>query len=153
MANTYHQLYIHAVFPVKYRKALIHPDWKPELQSVMGTVINDSGCSNIIINGTEDHIHCYFGLKPSVSLSVVIQQMKAKSSKWINESGYLSSRFEWQPGFGAFSYSRSQTNDVYEYIKNQDKFHQRVSFREEYVALLNKFGVEYDERFIFKDPV
>ena len=151
MANTYHQLYVQTVFPVKYRKALIHPDWKSELQAVIGNLINETGCKTLIVNGMEDHTHCFFGLKPSTSISDVMKSVKAKSSKWINESGYLGRRFEWQKGFGCFSYSHSHMDAVYQYIKNQEKHHQQLSFREEYIIMLEKFGVVYDDRYIFEE--
>ena len=151
MANTYHQLYVQTVFPVKYRKALIHPDWKSELQAIIGNLINENGCKTLIVNGMEDHIHCFFGLKPSTSISDVMKSVKAKFSKWINESGYLGRRFEWQKGFGCFSYSHSHMDAVYHYIKNQEKHHQQLSFREEYIIMLEKFGVVYDDRYIFEE--
>ena len=151
MANTYYQLYIHTVFPVKYRKALIHPDWKTGLQAVIGNLINETGCKTHIVNGTEDHMHCFFGIKPSISVSDVMKSVKAKSSKWINESGYLANRFEWQKGFGCFTYSYSHVDAVYHYIKNQEKHHHRISFREEYISMLEKFEVDYDERYLFKE--
>ena len=151
MANTYHQLYIQTVFPVKFRKALIHPKWKPELQAVMGNLINESGCKTLIVNGMEDHMHCFMGIKPSVRVSDVMKLVKARSSKWINESRYLASRFEWQKGFGCFSYSHSHVDAVYHYIRKQEKHHQRVSFRDEYISMLKKFGVNYDDRYIFEE--
>lgn len=151
MANTYHQLYIQTVFPVKYRKALIHPDWKSELQAVIGSLINETGCKTHIVNGMEDHMHCFFGLKSSISVSDVMKSVKAKSSKWINEKGFLINRFEWQKGFGCFSYSHSHVDAVYHYIKNQEKHHQRLSFREEHINMLEKFGIDYDERYIVEE--
>jgi REP element-mobilizing transposase RayT len=150
MANTYHKLYIQTVFPVKYRKALIHSDWKSELQAVIGNLINETGCKTIIVNGMEDHMHCFFGLKPSISVSEVMKSAKAKSSKWINEHGYLTNRFEWQKGFGGFSYSHSHVDAVYHYIKNQEKHHKRMSFWEEYTDILDKYGIDYDERYLFE---
>ncbi|MEX2464094.1 MAG: IS200/IS605 family transposase [Balneolaceae bacterium] len=151
MANTYHQLYIQTVFPVKYRKALINPIWEPKLLAVVGNLINETGCNTFIVNGVEDHIHCFFGLKPSLSVSEVMKTVKGKSSKWINESGFLPHRFEWQPGYGCFSYSRSHIDAVYQYIKGQKKHHRRLSFREEYINMLEKFGIKYDERYLFKE--
>jgi len=153
MANTYHQLYIQTVFPVKYRRALIQPGWKSELQSVIGNLINESGCKTIIVNGVEDHMHCFMGLKQSISVSEVMKSVKAKSSKWINDSGYLANRFEWQKGFGCFSYSHSHVDAVFHYIKDQEKHHQRVSFRDEYISMLKKFGVNYDDRYIFDELI
>lgn len=151
MANTYHQMYIQTVFPVKYRKAVILPQWKSDLQAVLGNLINETGCKTLIVNGMEDHIHCFFGLKPSLSVSQIMKSVKAQSSKWINERGFLTHRFEWQTGYGSFSYSHSQVDAVYRYIKNQQEHHKRISFREEYLKMLDKFGVKYDKRYLFHE--
>jgi len=153
MANTYHQIYIQTVFAVKYRKAVIHSKWKPDLLAVIGNLINETGCKTIIVNGVEDHMHCFFGLKPSLSVSEVMKSVKAKSSKWINESGNVSVRFEWQVGFGCFSYSKSHIRNVYNYINNQTVHHKRQKFRDEYISMLDKHGVDYDERYLFEDLV
>ncbi|MDX1641858.1 MAG: IS200/IS605 family transposase [Balneolaceae bacterium] len=139
MANTYYKMYIQTVFPVKYRKAMINELWRPGLQAVIGKLINETGCKTIIVNGVEDHIHCFFSLKPSVSLSEVMRSVKAKSSMWINESGFIEHRFEWQTGYGAFSYSKSQMDSVYQYIKSQEEHHKHMSFRDEYLKMLKKF--------------
>ena len=149
MANTFHQILIQTVFPVKYWDGVLDKNWREELFSVIGNLINETGCNAIITNGVEDHVHCFFGLKPSVSVSEVMKSAKAKSSKWINESGFLEHHFEWQPGFGAFSYSRSQMNRVYKYIMNQEKHHENQSFLDEYIEFLGKFEVTYDERYLF----
>ena len=153
MANTYHQMYIHAVFAVKYRAAVIEKNWKADLFAVIGNLINETECKTILVNGVEDHVHCFFGLKPSVSVSDVMKNAKAKSSKWVNESGLLKHRFEWQKGFGAFSYSHSHIDDVFKYIKNQEEHHKKESFRVEYIKMLEAFGVEYDEQYIFEDLI
>jgi putative transposase len=153
MPNSYSQLYIQAVFTVKYRNAVIEKEWKDQLMAVIGNLINETGCKNIIVNGVEDHVHCFFILKPSVSISDVMQSVKAKSSKWVNESKLILNRFEWQRGFGAFSYSKSHVKNVYHYIENQEAHHKNQSFREEYIEILNKFEVDFDERFIFEDLI
>jgi putative transposase len=153
MPNSYSQLYIQAVFAVKYRNAVIEKEWKDQLMAVIGNLINETGCKNIIVNGVDDHIHCFFILKPSVSISDVMQSVKAKSSKWVNESKLILNRFEWQRGFGAFSYSKSHVKNVYHYIENQEAHHKNQSFREEYIEILNKFEVDFDERFIFEDLI
>ena len=151
MANTYHQMYVQTAFPVKYRNALILPSWKSDILAVLGNLINETGCKTLIVNGVEDHIHCFFGLKPSLSVSQVMKSVKAKSSKWVNENNLMKHRFEWQKGYGCFSYSHSQVDAVYRYIKNQENHHKRMSFREEYINMLNKFGVKYDEQYIFNE--
>ena len=120
MPNTYVKLYVQTVFSVKYRNALIKEHFRKELHAVVGNLINETGCKTIIVNGVDDHIHCFFSLKSSISLSEVMKSVKAKSSKWVNESGFLEERFEWQRGFGGFSYSQSAISNVYKYIENQE---------------------------------
>ncbi|OXA70233.1 transposase [Flavobacterium branchiophilum] len=128
MANTYHQVYIQAVFAVKYRKAVLHKDWRKDVFAVIGKLINETGCKTIIVNGVEDHVHCFLGLKPTVSISELMKTIKAKSSKYINGNRLLSNRFEWQEGYGFFSYSQSHIKKVYNYVANQEKHHQKESF-------------------------
>lgn len=122
-----------------------------ELLGVIGNVINETECKTILVNGVEDHVHCFFGLKPKISVSDVMKNAKAKSSKWVNEGGLLKHRFEWQKGFGAFSYSHSHIDKVFKYIKNEEAHHKKETFREEYIKMLKAFGVEYDEKYIFED--
>lgn len=153
MANTYHQMYIQTVFAVKYREAIIQSVWKKDLFSVIGNLINETGCKTLIVNGVEDHVHYFFGLKPSVSISDVMKNAKAKSSKWVNESSLLPHRFEWQEGYSAFSYSRSHIDDVHKYIQNQEAHHSKRTFKEEYVDMLAKFEVTFDEKYIFTDLI
>ncbi len=153
MGNTYHQMYIQAVFAVKYRAALIQPEWKHRLFGVIGNLIKDTGCKPIIINGVEDHVHCFFGLIPSASVSNVMQNAKAKSSKWINESNLLERKFNWQNGFGAFSYSHSAIENVFRYIQNQEAHHKKEKFLDEYIGLLKQHEIEYDERYIFQELI
>ena len=153
MANTYSQMYVQTVFGVKYRKALLKESLKHETFAVLGNLINETGCKTIIINGMHDHVHCLIGIKPSLSVSNVMKSVKAKSSKWLNESNRLEHRFEWQPGFGSFSYSHSHLDSVIRYIRNQENHHKKMSFREEYIKMLGSFNIEFDERYIFHDPV
>ena len=152
MGNTYYQMYIQTVFVVKFREAVIAKAWRSRLFAVIGNLINETGCRVIIVNGVEDHVHCFFGLKPSISVSDVMKSVKAKSSKWINDSRFLDHRFEWQPGFGCFSYSRSHIKSVYHYIQNQERHHQKSTFRAEYKEMLDKYGVTYDEDYLFDEP-
>jgi REP element-mobilizing transposase RayT len=153
MANTYHQIYIQAVFAVKYREAVIIKDWRPKLLGVIGTLINETSCKTIAVNGVEDHIHCFLGLKPVVSISELMKAVKGKSSKYVNDHHLTKHRFEWQEGYGAFSYSHSHIDRVYKYIQNQEEHHRKQTFRAEYKDLLNKFKVPYDERYIFEDLI
>ena len=153
MANTYHQVYIQVVFAVKYREAVIAKEWKSILFGVIGNLINETGCKTIIVNGVEDHVHCFLGLKPTVSISELMKIVKAKSSKYINDHNLTKSRFEWQEGYGAFSYSHSQINVVYKYISNQESHHKKQNFKEEYLEFLEKFEVPFDERYLFEDLI
>jgi putative transposase len=131
MANTYHQVYIQAVFAVKYRAAVLDKEWRANVFSVIGNLINETGCKTILINGVEDHVHCFFGLKPTISISELMKVVKAKSSKYINDNKLLLNRFEWQEGYGAFSYNHTQVNTIFNYIKNQEKHHAKATFKEE----------------------
>ena len=149
MANSYHQIYLQAVFVVKYRNAVIRKEWKSKLLGVIGNLIIEKNCKPIIVNGVEDHVHCFIGLRPVVSVSELMKTVKAKSSKYINDHSLTQTRFEWQEGYGIFSYGQSQVDRVYKYIQNQEAHHQKQNFRDEYREFLRKFNVEFDEQYIF----
>lgn len=151
MANTYHQIYVQTVFAVKYRRAVISNDWKNRLFGVIGTLINETGCKTLIVNGVEDHVHCFIGLKPVVSASELMKTVKAKSSKYINDHNLTPQRFEWQEGYGIFSYGQSQVDAVYKYIQNQEEHHKKQAFLEEYKELLKLFKIDFDEQYVFKE--
>lgn len=151
MANTYHQIYLQIVFAVKYRNAVIDKAWRSQLLGVIGNLINEANCKTIIVNGVEDHIHCFVGLKPVVSVSELMKTVKAKSSKYINDHSLTANRFEWQEGYGVFSYHQSLVDTVFKYIQNQEEHHRMQSFSEEYLGLLKEFKVEYDEQYIFQE--
>jgi putative transposase len=151
MANTYTQIYIHIVFAVEGRQSLIDPKHNNELQKYITGIVSTQKHKLIAINNMPDHLHALVGLRPDASLSELVRDIKANSSHFVNEKGWVIGHFSWQEGFGAFSHSRSQLGAVIRYIENQQKHHARRTFREEYTALLDKFGVEYDRRYIFKD--
>lgn len=153
MANTYHQIYLQMVFAVKYRKAVIDKSWGSKVYGVIGNLINETKCKTIIINGVEDHVHCFVGLRPVVSVSDLMKTVKAKSSKYINDHSLTSQHFEWQEGYGVFSYGQSQVDRVYKYIQNQETHHKKQTFRNEYLEFLKKFKVEYDEQYIFQELI
>ena len=153
MANTYHQVYLQTVFAVKYRQALLRQEWRSRLLGVVGTLINDTSCKTIIVNGVEDHIHCLLGLKPAVRISDLMQSVKAKSSKYINDQRLTPVRFEWQEGYGVFSYSHSQIDAVFHYIKRQEEHHMKIPFKEEYIGMLRAFQVAYDPQYIFHELI
>lgn len=150
MANTYHQIYLQIVFAVKYRTALLEDSWKSKLFAVIGNLINENNAKTIIVNGVEDHVHCLITIKPTICISDLMKVVKAKSSKYINDNQLTQSKFSWQVGYGVFSYSQSQIDFVYKYINNQKEHHKKESFNKEYLNFLNKFNVQYDEKFIFE---
>lgn len=151
MSNTYLRLFVQFVFAVKYRKAKINVSWKNELYSYIAGVIKNNGHQVLAINGMPDHIHIFVSMNASESVSSLMKDVKGSSSRWINDRGFVTSRFEWQQGYGAFSYSRSAVNNVINYINNQEAHHNKKAFLEEYVNLLEIFGVEYDPQYIFKE--
>ncbi|MGN6248997.1 MAG: IS200/IS605 family transposase [Ginsengibacter sp.] len=153
MANTYSQVYVQLVFAVKYRNAVIEKKWSKQLYAVMGNLINETNCKTIIVNGMADHIHCFVGLKPSVSISDLMKIVKSKSSKFINDHHLTQQRFEWQEGYGAFSYSQTQIPAVFKYIENQESHHKNRTFRDEYLDFLEKYNIDYDERYILQEPI
>ncbi len=144
MANTYTQIHLQFVFAVKYREGLIQSRWKDELYKYITGIVQNHNHKLLAINGMPDHIHLLVGLRPSQSISELMQDVKGDSSKWINQNKLVKGKFEWQEGYGAFSYSKSQVPDVIRYIQNQELHHQKKTFAEEYLEFLNKFEIEYD---------
>jgi REP element-mobilizing transposase RayT len=138
------------VFAVEGRQNLIRHEHKDELQKFITGIVSGQGQKLITINNMPDQLHLLVGLRPDSSLSDLVRDVKAGSSKFINQKRWVAGRFSWQEGFGAFSYSRSQLGTVIRYIENQQEHHAKKSFREEYVALLEKFNVDFDQRYIFK---
>ena len=151
MANTYTQIHLQVVFAVRFRLAMIQPTWEGELHKYISGIIQSQDHKLLIINGMPDHIHVLFGLRPTQSLSDLMQDVKSSSSKWINERGFIAGRFEWQEGYGAFSYSKSQLSNVINYIKTQKEHHSGISFLKEYRSLLEEFEINFDDRYIFKE--
>ncbi|RTL56100.1 MAG: IS200/IS605 family transposase [Sphingobacteriales bacterium] len=151
MPNTYTQLHIQFVFAVKYRVALIHPDWKERLHQYITGIIQQNEHKLLQINSMPDHIHIFIGMRPNQSISSLVQNIKSESTKWIKENGFCKSPFTWQEGYGAFSYSKSHVPNVIHYIQNQEQHHQKKTFLEEYVEFLKAFEIDYDEKYIFKE--
>ncbi len=151
MANTYCQIYIQATFAVKYRDTKITTLFENDLHKVIGTLINNSGCKTILVNGVDDHIHCFFSLKPTVAISKLMQVVKSSSSRFVNENYVTYGRFEWQDGFGAFSYNHSQKENVFNYVKNQKSHHNTTTFLDEYKLLLDEFEIPYEHCYLFDD--
>ena len=149
MANTYTQIYIHAVFAVEGRQSLIAPEHKIEIYKYMTTTIQNQKNKVIAINGMPDHVHLLIGLNPDIALSDLVRDAKSAASSLINDKGWVRGHFNWQKGYGAFSYSKSQVSRVATYIEDQERHHAKRSFRDEYEVLLKKFDVEYDPRYLF----
>ena len=152
MANSYTQIHIQFVFAVKYRRTLISYEWKERLHQYIAGIFQQNRHKVLQINSMPDHIHIFIGMRPHQSISSLMQLVKSESSKWIEEQGFCSSTFAWQEGYGAFSYAKSQVNNVVRYIQNQEIHHRKESFLDEYRKYLSAFEIEWDERYIFKEP-
>jgi REP element-mobilizing transposase RayT len=150
MANTYTQIHIHSVFSVQNHLCLIGNQWKDELYKYITGIVRNNNHKLLAINGMPDHLHILLGMRPSQSLSELMQDIKGSSSKWINENKLIRGKFSWQEGFGSFSYSKSQLSQVIRYIERQQVHHKKKTFNEEYKEFMEAFGIEYDERYIFK---
>ena len=149
MANTFTQIHIHTVFAVQNRISLIKIDWQEQLYKYIITTIQKHGNKVLAIGGMPDHIHILFGLRPTQSLSSLMQEVKRDSSEWINKEKLIRGRFSWQEGYGAFSYSKSHIDKVVKYILNQKEHHQKRTFIDEYKKILEDLELEYDKRYIF----
>jgi len=147
--GTFTQLYIQIVFAVKYRDRLLHESFRTEVFKYISGIISNKEHKSIIVNGVSDHIHIFIGLNPKMALSNLIGEIKRNSSIFINEQKWIKGHFAWQEGYGAFSYSRLDIDNVYKYILNQEKHHKRKSFKHEYLSLLKQFNIEYDEKYLF----
>jgi REP element-mobilizing transposase RayT len=149
MANTYTQIHIQAVFAVRNRESLIQYHWKVELYKYITGILQGEGHKMLQINGMPDHIHILFGFRPTQSLSDLMKVVKAKSSKWINEHKIPNAKFNWQSGYGAFIYSKSEVPSVLRYIMNQEIHHQSKTFQEEYKEFLKENDIIYDNNYLF----
>lgn len=149
MPGTFSQIYIQVVFAVKHRDSLIHPSWEEELYKYITGIVTNKEQKMLAINGMPDHIHFLIGMKPSCCLSDLVREVKKASTQFIAEKKFSKFKFNWQEGYGAFSYSQSQMDSVVKYIMNQKEHHRKQTFREEYVDFLKKFEVEYKEEYLF----
>ncbi len=150
MPGTFSQLYIQIVFAVKGRENLVSKKWNTALYKYIAGILKGKDQKSIIVNGMPDHIHAFIGLRPAIAISDLVRDIKNNSSNFINDKKFVKGKFSWQDGYGAFSYSHSHVGKVYDYILNQEKHHQKTTFRQEYIALLNKFEVEHDEKYLFE---
>ena len=149
MPTTYSQIYIHLVFAVKYRQSLINESWETELYKYINGVIQNKGQIPLAINGMPDHIHILFIMKPNCCISDLVREIKKSTTELINDKKWLSSKFQCQNGFGAFSYSQSSLDNVKRYIENQKAHHAMKSFKKEYLDFLMMFEIDYNEQYLF----
>jgi len=153
MANSYSQISIQFVFAVKYRNTVILENWEIDLYKYITGIVQNKNHKMIAINGMPDHIHILVGLNTVQSIADLMRDVKANSSKWINENNITPEKFEWQTGYGAFSYSKSHVQRVVNYIKNQKQHHQKQTFLEKYKTYLEKFEIEYNKDFKFNELI
>lgn len=150
MANTYSQIYIQIVFAVKNRESLIKKENREELHKFITGIVSNREQKLLAIFAMPDHVHILVGMKPNIALSDLVRDIKAGSSKFINDSKWINGKFNWQEGYGAFSYSKSHLDNVIKYILNQEEHHKKQTFKEEYYSFLEKFEIEYDEKYLFE---
>lgn len=150
MPNTYTQLYIQFVFAVRARESLIAKEWKNELYKYITGIVQNNKCKMLAINGVADHIHIFIGYKPTIAIPDLVKDIKLASGSWINDKRLTKCRFNWQEGYGAFSYRLRDINEICRYIQNQEEHHQKRTFRDEYIELLKDFAIEYDEKYLFE---
>ena len=150
MAGTYSQIYIQIIFAVKYRQSLIHADWEEELYKYITGIVTNKGQKLLAINGMPDHIHIFIGMKPTCCLSDLVREIKKASNEFIEEKRFTKHNFQWQGGFGAFSYSYSSLDNVIRYIQNQKVNHRKKTFKEEYKEFLTLFQIEFKDEYLFE---
>jgi len=150
MANTFSQIYIQIVFAVSNRESLIKSDFKEELHKYIIRIVRNQHQKLISINGMPHHVHILIGLRPAMALADLVREIKADSANFINKRKLVHGRFSWQGGYGAFSYSHSQLDTIIRYTKNQETHHRRRSFKDEYLSLLKKFDIAFDDKYVFR---
>ena len=149
MPNTYSQLYIQIVFAVQGRKSLIKESIREELQKYISGIVSNHKQKLLAIYCMPDHTHIFLSMKPNMAISDLVRTIKSNSSSFLKNRNLLND-FSWQEGFGAFSYAKSQAKNVVDYVLNQAEHHRKRTFKEEYVEFLNKFEIDYDEKYLFE---
>jgi putative transposase len=150
MAGTFSQIYIQYVFAVKGRENCLQKPWREDVIKYIGGIIKGKNQKSIIVNGVADHVHVFVGLKPSMNISDLVRDIKNNSSNFINDQQFIKGKFSWQEGYGAFSYAHSQIDNVYQYILNQEEHHRKKTFKKEYIDFLQKFEIEFNEKYLFE---
>jgi REP element-mobilizing transposase RayT len=149
MANNYSQISMHLIFAVRYRESLILPEFRQTLFNYVYGIIVGKGQKSLAVNGMADHVHIFAGLEPTIYIPDFVRDLKSDSSTFINSHQLSPRKFHWQTGYGVFSHSRSQRDFVIQYILNQEKHHNKQTFKSEYIGLLKKMDIEYDSRYLF----
>mgnify|MGYP005861613417 CR=1 FL=1 len=149
MANTFSQIYLQFVFAVQNRKSMIPKEKKEELHKYMTALVQRRTAKMIAVHCMPDHTHLFVGYKPGYLISDFIKEIKVESNEFINDKMWTKGRFKWQEGYGVFSYSHSHIDRVAKYVLNQEKHHKKRTFRDEYLDLLTKFNIPYDEKYMF----
>jgi putative transposase len=144
MSHTYSSNRVHVIFSTKGRKMNLSDDLQPKLWGYMKGIAKNHGFEAVKIGGAADHVHALLVVPPAMPLAKAVQSIKGCSSKWLNDTGAAAGSFAWQEGYGAFSVSASQTDDVVAYIETQRKHHARRNYEEEFIELLRRYGISYD---------
>jgi putative transposase len=149
MANTFSQIYLQFVFAVKHRQSLIAREYKEELHKYVTGLVQNRKAKMLAVHCMPDHIHLFVGLKPVVLISDFVKEIKVESNEFINNKNWIKGKFSWQEGYGVFSYSHSHIDAVVKYVLNQEKHHQKKTFKQEYHQLLEKFEIPFEEKYLF----
>ena len=149
MAHTFAHILVHVVFSTKQRRPVLQSAFRDRLFAYMGGILRDLGAKPLMINGTSDHVHMLFSLPSTKSIAETMQLVKGRSTRWIHEQDDRSRSFAWQTGYASFSVSHSNLTAVRRYIADQEEHHRRVSFEDEFVSLLKKNEMEFDERYLW----
>jgi REP element-mobilizing transposase RayT len=152
MPNTFSQIYLQFVFAVQHRQSVIPKEHKEELHKYITGLVQNRKAKMLAVNCMPDHIHIFVGFKPTILISDFVKEIKVESNEFINNKKWVKGKFSWQEGYGVFSYSHSQIDAVIKYVMNQEARHQKKSFKEEYLEILRKFDIAYEDRFLFDFP-
>jgi REP element-mobilizing transposase RayT len=150
MPQTFTSLLCHLIFSTKNREPFLDPELRPRLFGYMGGILREEGATPLIVNGPEDHVHALVATPPTRALSDVMRVLKTNSSRWVHEQWPEKKAFAWQAGYGAFSVSKSNAEEVRRYVENQEEHHKHVSFQDEFRAFLHRHGISFDERYIWE---
>jgi putative transposase len=150
MANTYTQIIVQLVFSPKYRDAMIQKGWKNELEKYITAIVQNNGHKLLAISAMPDHIHILLGYKVTHLIPDLVEEIKTSTNLWIKQNNLSRFKFDWQKGYGAFSYSRRQLDVIVKYVMNQEEHHRKKTFRKEYLHFLKEFEIEFKEEYVFE---